>query len=175
MRSKLRLALLALILLSPSLAHAEKFTGTTNPASIISEWYTVGSTITTADNSGSVIVNPSLISGIGTTRYYVSMMGRSTSLQVRMRYKTSGTVTTSPVVQMFGYTENGLYQRLLDATALHQIPLAVDTTNDVRDGTYSYTQPVEVDASACNQVLVTVMTALAGSGITGATIEARVK
>lgn len=177
MRTIYRRVAIALMILSlaPSLVQADKVVGTSNPASVISEWQTVGTTVTTADNSGSIITNPGNISTLNTTRLYVSMQGRFTSVQFRLKYPTAGTVTTNVIVQPFGYTENGLYQRLVDATALHQIPLTVDTTNDVRDGTYSYTQPAEVDASACDKVLIAVYTALAGTSLTGATIQARVK
>lgn len=167
--------ILALVSLVPSVVRADRVTQTTNPASVTSEWQDVGTTVTTADNSGSIVTNPGSISTLNTTRLYVSMQARFTSVQFRLKYPTAGTVTTNIIVQPFGLTLGGLYQRLVDATALHQIPLTVDTTNDVRDGTYSYTQPAEVDASACDKVLIAVYTALAGTSLTGATIQARVK
>jgi predicted DNA-binding transcriptional regulator AlpA len=142
----------------------------TTVASIETNWFDVCTTPSTADNSGNAVVQPGSI-----TRDLLAMGSQGTLIQVRLKYPTSATVTTSPVVQLFGKDGGGLFQRLSDIDGIHQQTLSVDTSNDVRDGTYSYTQPIEVDADACSYVLAAIKTALAGSGLTGATIQARVK
>ena len=143
------------------------------PASTMTNWITVCDLPTTADNAGSTVVNPG-----GITRaeqHWLQMLGTGTTVQIRLRYPTAGSVSTDVVVQPFGRDANGIPQRLLDSTGTHALTLGDDTTNDARDGTYSYTQPVEVDADANKEVLIAVKTALAGSGLTNAVIQARIK
>jgi len=66
-------------------------------------------------------------------------------------------------------------ERLLDPSLAHALTLFVDPDNDVSDGTNKYTQPVEVDAKGNVEVIAAVMTALAGTGLSGAEIMARVR
>lgn len=45
--------------------------------------------------------------------------------------------TPHPVVQVFGRDRRSVPQRLFDGDGLHDLTLPVDTTRDVRDGTYA--------------------------------------
>lgn len=152
------------------------------PASPQTDWRTINSAPTTSDNSGSTVVNPGGITRSAVVDNVLSMSGKGTWVQVRLKYPTAATVTANtPIVQLFGADRGSgnsgtaLYQRLLDASSGHEQTLSVDTTNDVRDGTYSYTAPVDIDASACATVLCAIKTVLGGSGLTGAVIQARIK
>lgn len=143
------------------------------PVSLASDWVAVCTTPTTADNAGSTVVDP-----IGITRTaqnWATIAGKGTTIQVCLKYPTAGTVSTSPVVQVFGKDSNSIPQRLNDKDGTHELTLTVTAASDVRDGTYSYTNVIEVDANANRSVLVGVKTALAGSSLTGAVILVRVK
>lgn len=143
------------------------------PVSIITDWATVCDAPTTSDNSGSTVVNPGGISR--SNQNWLQMAGVGTTVQFRLRYPTAGTVSTQVVVQPFGRDSAAVPERLVDTSGTHVFTLTVDTTNDARDGTYSYTQPYEVDANANKEVLIAVKTALAGTSLTNAVIQARLK
>lgn len=145
----------------------------TRPVSTMTDWVMVCDDPATADNAGSTVVNPGGITRSAQRK--CKMIGSGTTAAIRLRYPTAGTVTTAPVVQVFGFDSAGIPERLVDATASHALTLTVDTANDARDGTYSYTQPVEVDVNACTEFLVAVKTALGGSSLTNATIVVRIK
>jgi hypothetical protein len=148
------------------------------PVSIVSDWVDVCVDPANLDNesgvmSGGAVVNPSAISR--STQSWLQIAGIGTIVQVRLKYPTSGSVAASPVVQVFGRDRLQFPQRLVDAGGVHALPLTVDAAGDVRDGQFSYTQPVEVDADGCAEVIAAVRTALTGTGLSGATIQARVK
>lgn len=148
-----------------------------SPVSPVSDWTAVCTDVTVTDNSTATVLNPSSISR--SSQNWLEVGGIGTIVQFRLRYKLAITVTTPPVIQPFGRDMHlggtPLAQRLLDSGGTHQLTLTPDATNDVQDGTYGYTQPVEVDASACQGVIAAVKTAFAASDTTGAQIEARVK
>ncbi|MGD9645219.1 MAG: hypothetical protein AB7U73_05870 [Pirellulales bacterium] len=153
----------------------------TLPVSVVSDWVDVCNAPTTDENDAGVVaagtvVAPTLVTRVAQNWLFVAGLG--STVQVRLKYPTAGSVTTSPVVQMFGRDRRGVPQRLVDGSGVHALALSVDAASDVRDAAtpqMSYTQPVEVDADGCAEVLAAVRTALAGTGLTGATIQARVK
>ncbi|MBX7073595.1 MAG: hypothetical protein K1X71_10645 [Pirellulales bacterium] len=148
------------------------------PVAVASDWVDVCLDPAQIDNepgvqAAGVVVNPGAIARAAQT--WLAIAGLGTSLQARLKYPTAATVSASPVAQVFGRDRQGRAQRLVDAGGLHAQTLSVDVANDVRDGVYSYTQPIEVDADGCAETLVAIRTALAGTGLAGATIQARVK
>lgn len=147
------------------------------PVSPVSDWVAICTDVTATDNSTATVLNPSGITRSAQNWYEIGGVG--TIVQFRLRYTTGITVTVPPVIQPFGRDMHlggtPLCQRLVDNGGSHQITLTPDATNDVQDGTYSYTQPVDVDASACQGVIAAIKTAFAASNTTGAQIEARVK
>lgn len=138
------------------------------PVSTMTDWATACSDAATTDNSGSTVVNPGSISRA--EQHWVQSSGQCTKAKVRFKYPTAATTPTGPTVQVFGRDSNAVPERLLDDTATHELTLTVSTTNDARDATYSYTQPVEVDINANKELLVAVKTAQTGTGMTGAAI-----
>jgi hypothetical protein len=144
------------------------------PVSILSDWVDVCTAPETADNSGSTVVAP-----LGLTREELKRLynrGRGTTLQIRLKYDDGISAVTSPVVQPFGFDGNDAPMRLRDAEGEHELELTIDLTNDVQDGTYGYTEPVEVDMDACASVLVAVKTAFNATGTkNNSTIQARLK
>ncbi|MGE0534941.1 MAG: hypothetical protein AB7O68_08190 [Pirellulales bacterium] len=139
------------------------------PVSATSDWVDVCSTPATADNGGGVVLDPLSI------ERWLDLGGVGSTLQVRLKYPTAGSVTTSPVVQVFGRDRNDSPQRLVDVDGVHDLTLSADAANDVQDSTYSYTEAAEVDCDGNLHALVAVQVALAGSSLTGATIQARNK
>ena len=145
------------------------------PVSVISDWVDVCTEPETADNAGSTVVALLSITRDANNRLYNQGVG--TSLQIRLKYDDGAGTLTSPVVQPFGFDGNDSPQRLVNADGDHELTLTIDATNDVQDGTYKYTQPVEVDMDGCQSVLVAVKTAFnAGTGVeNNSTIQVRVK
>lgn len=145
------------------------------PVSVISDWVDLCTAPETADNSGSTVVAP-----LGITRaeqFRLFTRGIGTTLQIRLKYDDGASTLTSPVVQPFGFDGNNSPQKLVDADGTHELTLTLDDTSDVQDGTYKYSQPVEVDMDGCASVLVAVKTAFnATSGTeTNSAIQVRVK
>lgn len=148
---------------------------TSVPVSVISDWVDVCTAPETADNSGSTVVAPLGITREAQNRIYNHGVG--TTLQIRLKYDDGAGTLTSPVVQPFGFDGNNSPQKLVNADGDHELTLTLDATNDVQDGTYKYSQPVEVDMDGCASVLVAVKTAFnATSGTeTNSAIQVRVK
>lgn len=157
-----------LVLTEGSVASGEKVI---RPVSTVTNWGTACDDASASDNSGSTVVNPGGITR--SAQHKLQMGGRGTTVQIRLKYLTSGTVTQTLVVQAFGLDSSGAPQRLLDSTGTHAISVPVDTTNDARDGTYSYSEAVEVDAQANTEVIVTVKTPTTGTATTA--IQVRIK
>lgn len=145
------------------------------PVSVLSDWVDICTAPEAADNSGSTVVAP-----LGITRAEQNRLfnrGVGTTLQIRLKYDDGAGSLTAPVVQPFGFDGNNSPQKLVDANGDHELTLTLDGTNDVQDGTYKYSQPVEVDMDGCASVLVAVKTAFnASSGDeTNSAIQVRVK
>jgi len=145
------------------------------PVSVISDWVDVCTEPEEADNSGSTVVAPLSITREAQNRLYNHGIG--TSAQIRLKYDDGAGTLTNPVVQPFGFDGNDSPQKLVNADGDHELTLTIDATNDVQDGTYKYTAPVEVDMDGCASILVAIKTAFnAGTGTeNNATIQVRVK
>lgn len=144
------------------------------PVSVVSDWQDICTVIASAESgsavSGGVVVNPSAITRLGQAWYKVGGLG--TIVKLRLKYKdavTSGSV----VIQLFGRSESGQCEPLLVDDS-NEYTLAVDSANDVRDGTWRYTAPIEVDAEGCQYVIAAIKTAFDGSDTEGA-VQAKVK
>lgn len=148
---------------------------TSVPVSVISDWVDICTAPETADNSGSAVVNPGTITRADQNKLYNHGIG--TTLQIRLKYDTGASTLTNPVVQPFGFDGNGVPQKLVDANATHEQTLTLSESGDVRDSSFKYSQPVEVDMDGCASVLVAVKTAFAASGgtVNNSTIQVRVK
>ena len=144
------------------------------PVSIISDWVECCTAPETADNAGSTVIAPLGITR--STQNRVTNVGRGTTLQIRLKYDDGVSGVTSPVVQPFGFDGNNSPQRLVNSAGTHELTLTIDTTNDVTDGTYKFTQPVEVDMDANRDMLVAVKTAFAATGtVNNSAIQIRTK
>jgi len=160
----------------PSQVSAESFPQAVKeemiPVSPCTNWMTINSAPKVADNGGSAVVTPNAITRAAVVRLRV--YPRGTMVAIRMKYETAASAITDPVIQAFGIDSADEVQRLLDAAGIHALTLTTDGTNDVRDGTYSYTAEVEVDAKGCLDVICAVQTAAVGTDMPDPVIQARV-
>lgn len=155
------------------------------PVSVISNWQDVIDADGTtgpqqADNSGSDITAPTT-QGSNTNDHTVRLLGRGTLVAFRLGYDDALSSITNPVIQVFGRTGSDVWMRLYNMadTPAHDITLTTDATNDVTDGTLKYTDADRkthvVDAMGCDEIIVKVKTALAGTGtVTNSIIQAKV-
>lgn len=138
--------------------------------SIQTEWVALTVSPETADNGGSTVVDPNAID-----RWQTVLGG--TSFVFMLKYDDGLTGITNPVVQCFGRAHaptssasasdaggDPVAHKLFDQNGTHEIEIATDTTNDIDDGTFKYSDPFEVDMDAAGEVLLSIKTALAGTG-----------
>lgn len=145
------------------------------PVSVVGRWVLICSDLYASDNSGSEVVSPLLITRTAQRKFVVSGVG--TVLMLCMKYRSNiTTVTQMPVVQPFGLDDQGVPNRLRDASGTHALTLTAATATDVILGSYKYTVPVEVDMDGAEKVLVAVKTPVTTSGGTSeAELWAKVK
>jgi len=141
-------------------------------ASIRSAWVTVldAGTVATADNA-SITAPTTQVTRAGTHPIYLGT-GAGQYVLIRMGYDASLTVTTNPVVKVFGRRSGGAWELLPTRGGAVTITLAAAAT-DVSDGTLKYTTPASsnvVDLLGCDEILVGVETALAGTGATSSAV-----
>jgi hypothetical protein len=136
------------------------------PVGLQTDWQTstpLISDLSTADNSGNSILDPAA-SGRATERPH-KVNGRGTTLLVCVKYDDGHTaIVTSPVIQLFGKDKNGVYHKLKNAAATHELTLTCAPITDVTDGTWRYSDAVEVDLDGSMEVVGLVKTAFNGDG-----------
>ena len=150
--------------------------------SITSSWFSaVGATGPNTQDAAS-ITNPTteITSAV---HKLVETKGRATRATFRLKYDRGVTSPTRPVIAVFGRTrlsdsEVGSWERLSTLGAATTATLTVDVTSDVDDGTYQYTatslEDQTFDLNGCNEFLVGVQTAFAGTGtVHTSTIECK--
>lgn len=110
---------------------------------VTSKWGTAHADTETADNAGSPVKNPNALASAA--HRLLKLPHNATTLQVRMRYDDGDTITTPPTVNVFGFDESAeaLATPLGESDGTTSIQLA-DSADDVSDGAYEYTVPVDV-------------------------------
>lgn len=150
-------------------------TGATAPSSITTGWISVITAGGPAVQDAATITNPTTQITASTRRIF-SRQALGTNIMLRLKYDSTLTLITSPIVKVFGRTSTDGWQLLYSKAGNRFETLTVDTTNDARDGTFSYTTPSfsthAWDCLGCEEILVGVETALAGS--TGSTSTATI-
>ena len=142
------------------------------PTAIAHEWKEAMGTggITATDNSGNDVTNPTgQIDGL--TKHILKINKRGTFLQVRLVYDDGLSSITDPVIQIFGrYDNTNQWQRLRNLSDLIDITLTTNTSVDVADGTFLYTDPRfnlhTIDLNATDEIIIGVKTNLSGTGVT---------
>lgn len=135
--------------------------------------------VATADNSGSSITNPTTMITAATQRILLRRSRAGTTLLLRLAYSAGATVSTSPVVEVFGRTGTNAWQRLENKSGAVAVTLTA-AADDVTDGTLKYTHPSMTthafDCAGCDEILVGVKTAFAVSAgvTTNAEVQAKI-
>jgi len=149
------------------------------PVSLTSIWQTVITAGGPAVQDAASITNPET-QITSSTRSIFNRKGAGTHLLLRLKYDSTLTAITSPVVKVFGRTGADAWQLLYSKGGNLVETLTTDTTNDARDGTFNYTTPsfsVHVwDCLGCDSLIVGVQTAFAGAtgSVATATVQAKV-
>ncbi len=161
--------------------------GTTNatlvaPISITASWFTAVAATGPNTQDAANITSPTteITSAV---HYQIKTMGRASRATFRLKYDRAVTAPTSPVIAVFGRTrlsetEVGSWERLSTLGSASTSTLTVDVTNDVDDGTWQYTstslEDHTFDLNGCNEFLVGIQTAFAGTGtVNTSTIECK--
>lgn len=136
---------------------------TTIPVSGIARWKTATTAINAID--AATVTNPNT----QVTRNTTPIIKRSggTTLRLRMAYDASLTVSTAPVVKVFGRTGSDSWQLLKSVRGNVSEALSVAAT-DASDGTLKYTTSDQFvhswDCDGCDELIVVIETALSGTG-----------
>jgi len=149
------------------------------PSNIASDWVDLRDegSVDAADNAGSDITNPDTqITDAGA--HILKKIKAGTVLRLRLRYDDGDTLTTDPVVQVFGrHSDDGGWQRLRNKSGNIDLTLS-DAATDVEDGTDKFSDVDEdansFDLDGCDQVIVGVKTAAAGTNPELCAVEGKV-
>lgn len=145
------------------------------PVSLINRWYTLWAAglPATVDNSGATIQNPE--TQINQTNHPIFQKNNfGTNIMIRLGYDDALTVTANPVIKVYGRTTTQTWQTLKNKSSSLTTTLITAPTTDDWDATLFYTVPDETssawDCTGCNEILVGLQTALAGTGVTNNSI-----
>lgn len=144
------------------------------PVSLTSIWQTVITAGGPAAQDAATITNPDT-QITAATRSIFNRGGGGTILLIRLGYDDGLTLITNPIIKVFGRTASTEpWMVLKDAAGNIAITLTTATTTDVTDGTLFYTAAdvatASVDCLGCDEILIGVQTALAGTGVTNNSI-----
>lgn len=113
-----------------------------------------------------------------TTRHIFNRMQRAgTRIWARVKY--NGTITTDPVLVLFGRAKDATeWQRLTNLAGAYEVTISEDSTNDISDGTSKYTSPDTTnhvwDTAGCEEFFFAVKTAAAGTAAAAASLEIKI-
>lgn len=112
-----------------------------------------------------------IIAAAPSTQHLLYINPLITRVRIRLKHDDGATVATDPVVVAYGQYSDGTWLRLEDVNGDWQLTIATATT-DIQDGTYFYTEPIEVLTKGTGTILVAVKTAYDSDIETGSTLEA---
>lgn len=142
--------------------------GSVCPVSLTAPWVTVIDAGGPAVQDAATIQNPD-VSITAATRHIFNRGGWGTNILVRLGYDDGLTTITNPVIKVFGKTGSGAWQILPNKAGSATITLTTAAATDVTDGTLLYTSvdmdDQQIDSQGCEQILIGVQTALAGTGV----------
>lgn len=146
------------------------------PVSVTNVWQTIIDAGGPAVQDAATITNPTT-EITETTTHIFQRKAKGTNMLLRLGYDDALTTITNPVVKVFGRTGNDVWQLLKTRGGALTGTLTTAAT-DVTDGTLLYTTPdwddTTWDCLGCDEILVGVETALAGTGSTAnAIIQAK--
>lgn len=146
------------------------------PASILGQWRNVLDAGGPAVQDAATITNPTT-QIVNSTTHIINVDNGATFCALRLGYDDGLTGITDPVVKVFGRTKTDVWQ-LLKTRAASLTGTLTTAATDVADGTLFYTTPdIEThvwDCFGCEEIIVGVETALAGTGTTSnAVVQAK--
>lgn len=152
------------------------------PVSGIASWTTVipAGGVDGQDNSGTVTNPASHISNYS-SRIFKKESAFGTLVKLRIRYEAANKPSTDPIVALFGRTrfptgDASTWELLRNKSAGVSATLVTATT-DAGDGDNEASVPGDgqtFDTNGCNEFVVGVLTAAAGTNIATATVEAKI-
>jgi hypothetical protein len=175
------LAIAAAVLLAQTAANYtwSANVNTTHPAAPRSTFQTAVADGLPATIDAATITNPTTqITRAGTN--LLTVQGRGTFLIVRLAYDDGLTSITNPTVKVFGRGNSGEPWRILRTRGGALSAQLLTAATDATDGTLDYTTPDLTtnvwDLQGCDQILIGVEVALAGTGtVSNSRIEALVQ
>lgn len=140
----------------------------TLPFSLTSGWQSL------IDAGGLIVQDAAIITNAATqitnsTRHVFNRVGQGTVLLTTMKYDAGLTISTAPVIKVFGRTGSDIWLpvRMRNSSQI-SASLVNSSTTDGTDGTFKYTTPdYNLQAWDCigyEEILVGVETILAGTG-----------
>lgn len=140
--------------------------GRVAPCSVVCDWQTAITAGGIATRDAATITNPTTEVINSANRLVDLRLSPGTYIAFRLKYV--GSVTTSPIIQIFGRKgTTGTWQRLYNQATPQTASLTITAapTTDIADGTYSYSEVTKdhiVDRMGNDQFLVGTTTAVAG-------------
>lgn len=150
------------------------------PVSGSCAWLTVMSSgLDAADSSAATaaFTHGATVEASSTRHIFKRDYKAGTRIWARVKY--AGTITTDPVLVLFGrmtgYTE---WQRLTNLAGAYEVTISEDSTNDITDGTSKWTSPDTTnhvwDTAGCDEFFFAVKTAAVGTAAAAASLEVKV-
>lgn len=145
------------------------------PCSLSSNWIDAIDAGGVATQDAASITNPdSEITAV--TRHTLSRQNSAGTL-LRLRLGYSGTPSADPVLAVFGRSGTDAWERLVNKSGGSSATLTTAASTDVTDGTLKYTAVGDgqtFDCQGCDELLVGVQTAFAGSATADAIVQAKI-
>jgi hypothetical protein len=142
------------------------------PMSATSGWETAISAGGIATQDAATITNPS--TQIGATAQILRRGGKGTLLVVRLQYDDGLSSITDPVIKVFGRTGTDAWEVLKTIASTPALTYTVATNaSDTTDGTDKFSIPSYAnafDCLGCEEIVIGVETALAGTGTTSTAV-----
>lgn len=145
------------------------------PCSLTSRWTVAITAGGPASQDAASITNPTTQITASTRRILKRNKMNGTLVMVRLGY--SGTPSTSPIIGVWGRTGTDVWQRLINKSSGTAPALTTAASTDVTDGTLKYTSASEdhtFDCVGCEEILIGVETAFAGSVTADSIIQAKI-
>lgn len=152
--------------------------GVVVPQGLTQRWQTIVDAGGVNVQDASTVTNPTT-QVVNSTSHIFRRNGIGTHLVLRLKYDDGLSSITDVVVKVFGRSSDSEPWQLLKSRSGNlSVALTTVLATDAEDGTYKYTTPDydlhAWDSLSCNEFIVGIETALAGTGtVSTATIEAK--
>src|SRR3990167_9218005 len=130
----------------------------TAPVSVTSRWTTIIDATGMDDVDAVTITDPNA-EIITAMRHVFRRAGKAgTLLRLRLAYDDGVTVTTEPIIKVFGRTESDAWEILPNLDGTLSVTMQIALTTDASDGTLNFTTPGKTehtwDCDGCDEIIV---------------------